>query len=162
MKFIKYEDFWWQWDDESSKLDYAKLIRPYYNPSYVNANDLELVEVESWNDLNWYGTKLYDDKYDTGWLDRNGKFYGCAYEYHEEQAEFVHKVSEEDLERKGFVKITKDFDGSLIAYFSGDLYDDNIRPSKAQEKYLSILEKTKNCLFWYVSDQLDDEIEPNN
>jgi hypothetical protein len=165
MKFIKYDNFWWQWHDEVSTLDKAEISRPYYDPIIVNATKFEMVEVEKFDDLKWYGTNLYDNKYDTGWLDRSGKFYGCAYEYHEEQAAFVHKMSEEKLEEKGFIKITRDVNlNSLIAYFSGDSYDKNMRPTKAQENYLHKLEKEKNCVVWFsfVSDELDEDFEPSN
>ena len=165
MKFIKYDDFWWQWNDKESDLNKAQILRPNYNLVVIDATKLELVEVESFNDLNWYGTKLYDNSYDTGWLDRGGKFYGCAYEYHSEQAEYLHKSTEEELEEKGFIKITKDItQNKLIAYFSGDSYDENISPTKAQLKYLEELQTKKECIIWFVytSDELNDEIEPNS
>ena len=165
MKFIKYDNFWWEWNDKESTLDYAEISRPDCSPYFINATLLELTEVKGWNDLNWYGMKLYDDKYDTGWLDRNGKFYGCDFECHEDQAQFVHNATEEELEEKGFIKITRDLVlNRLMAYFSGDSYDEKMQPTKAQIKYLSVIEKTKDCLIWFVyaSDELDDSFEPNN
>jgi len=164
MKYVKYDDFWWKWNDKESPLNKAQLSRPDYSDVCIDATELELVEVESFSELNWYGMKLYDNKYDTGWLDRSGKFYGCAYEYHTEQAEYIHKCTEEELEEKGFIKITKDIiENKLIGYFSGDSYNENMQPTKAQIKYLEELQNKKDCMIWFVytSDELNDEMEPS-
>jgi len=114
MKFVKIKmkesdlmPYWWEYD-ESTPVNNAVLKNFYMGKN--SGNDLtgyEIVEAKSWFDLDWKGTTVYSDIYYTGWLSPNGKFFGCDYECHEEQAMFVHKTNLTDLEEKGFIKITK-------------------------------------------------------
>ena len=99
MKYVKYKNFWWEYD-ESTPKNKAKLINLV--GGYNTGNDItncEIVEAKSFEDLNWYGTTIYDDKYPYGWLDRNGKFYGCDFKEHSLQAELVHHSDRRKLEK---------------------------------------------------------------
>ena len=60
----------------------------------------DIYEVEKYEDLPF--AKYYiNDKYKTGWLDRNGRFYGCDWEMHDFVAEYCFKKTEKDLEKEG-------------------------------------------------------------
>jgi len=63
----------------------------------VQANRLE--------DLDWHGTALDDPAQDAGYLDRGGRFYGCASRLHIKCAKFVLKKNQQELERLGWVHI---------------------------------------------------------
>ena len=114
MKFVKYKinskdlmPYWWEYDD-STPINNARLKNIGLGQN--SGNDLtgyEIIEADSWYDLDWKGTKVYSPEYFTGWVSPDGKFYGCDYEYHLEQALFVHKTTMRDLEERGFIKITK-------------------------------------------------------
>ena len=105
MKFAKYENYWYEYD-ESTPIDNAILWNRYGGRmSGVNLSKLEIVEADDFDKLNWAETELYSDKYATGWLDKKGNFYGCTSKNHKEQAVMVHGTTEEELEKQLFIKI---------------------------------------------------------
>lgn len=114
MKFVKIklssEDkmpYWWEYDD-STPINNATLHNMGFGKN--SGNDLtgyEIVESESWLTLDWNGTKVLDNSFNTGWLSKDGKFYGCDYEYHANQAILVHHSSEREMEENGFMKLTR-------------------------------------------------------
>lgn len=114
MKFVKIKlnskdimPYWWEYDD-TTPINNATLKNMGFGQN--SGNDLtgyEIVEANSWFDLDWKGTKVYSDAYLTGWVSTDGEFYGCDYEYHNAQALLIHKCSLRELEEKGFIKITK-------------------------------------------------------
>ena len=139
MKFVLYENFWWMYDEKTPKKC-ATLINIYGGINTKNdITNLKIVEAKSFDELDWYGTDVYSDKYKYGWLDRNGKFYGCSYESHDLQAKFVHHSSRRELEKMGWIHISKDMaedTGKFVAHFFGD-YENGIMPTDAQMFYLS-------------------------
>lgn len=105
MKFVKYENYWYEYD-ESTPINDARIWNMYGGCSSCNdISNCEMVEAEDFNFLDWSGTSLYNDEFLTGWLDKEGNFYGCSPKHHKEQAKLVHNSSEEDLERNLFIKI---------------------------------------------------------
>ena len=64
-----------------------------------------MVEAEDYNFLDWSGTSLLNNEFVTGWLDKNGAFYGCSPKHHKEQAKLIHNSTEENLENQFFIKI---------------------------------------------------------
>lgn len=147
MKFVKYNNFWWEYDDRTPK-NKAKIINLV--GGYNTGNDIsncEIVEAESFEDLDWNGTDILNDKYTTGWLDRHGKFYGCEYHSHSLQAELVHHSSRRELEKKGWIHIGQDmFYGKQLAQYFGD-YENGVIPTDAQMLYLA---RHKNIDAGYV------------
>ena len=139
MKFVLYEEFWWQYDEKTPKKS-ATLINMYGGINSGNdISKLKIVEAKSFYDLDWKGTKIYSDKYKYGWIDRNGKFYGCSYESHDLQARLVHHSTRRELEKQGWIHISKDMyneTGKLMANFCAD-YDNGVIPTDAQIFYLS-------------------------
>ena len=137
MLFVKYNNFWWQYDESTPKND-ATLIN--LNGNEIDNNNItncEIAEAKSFEDLNWKNTKVWSDQYKYGWLDRNGVFFGCDYAYHEKQAYLVHKKSPKELEELGYIHISKinKNDPYYFASFYGD-YKNGIAPTDAQIEYL--------------------------
>ena len=99
MKFIKVNNFWWE-------LEGKKIYNMAGGHQLAEWHDTSnVVEVEDWDDLNWEDTDIYDNKLKAGWIDREGKFYGCGYHWHSKQAEFIHKKTQRELELLGWVKV---------------------------------------------------------
>lgn len=71
---------------------------------------IDAKEAECFADLPWEGTILNDRSYPTGWLDRRGKFYGCAGYAHIRCAEYAIGESPYTLEKKGWVHVARDPD----------------------------------------------------
>ncbi len=136
MFFVKFNCMWWQYDETTPKDD-ATLFG--INGTSINKDitNCEIVEAKSFQDLNWKNTKVWDDKYSYGWLDRKGVFYGCDYEYHEKQAYLVHKTDSNQLEKLGWIHISKisKNDTYYFASFHGD-YKEGVLPTEQQMEYL--------------------------
>ena len=119
MKFVKIKinkddlmPCWWEYDDSTPIFNATLKNMGFGQNSGNDLSGYEIVEAKSWFDLNWEGTKVYSSIYHTGWVSPNGEFYGCDCEYHDKQAMFVHKVSLRELEKLGFIKITKKLYGN--------------------------------------------------
>ena len=136
--YVKYNNFWWQYDTRTPKKNATlrNLVGGYNTGN--NIIGCEIVEAESFKDLDWNGTEVLDNKYKFGWLDRKGNFYGCEYYCHSDQAELVHHSSRRKLEKLGWIHISGDLhkDSKLMATFCGD-YENGVMPTDAQIKYLS-------------------------
>ena len=106
MLFVKIDNFWYEYE-ESTPINDAIVWNAYGGKmSGMDLTGLEIVKAEDYHKLDWRGTELLDDKYLTGWLDKEGEFYGCDYRNHKDQAKFVHNLSEEEIERELFIKLS--------------------------------------------------------
>lgn len=88
----------------------------------------DIYEVEKYEDLP-FKEYYISDNYKTGWLDRNGRFYGCDYEEHSFVARMCFHKEESELEKEGWIKITKscygdsfftNTEGTLDYYYLAD------------------------------------------
>lgn len=153
--YIFYNNYWWElvrirngrkstfrclnvwgsgFDLEEKQL--ASICRKY-----------RLAIVTDRTELDWKGTCVYDDKYETGWVDRQGNFYGCDYEAHSAQAELIHKTSERVLEMKGWIKLTYGFGHKNEPII---LYDPDTKPTKQQIDYIAGTNFRKDTTFDYL------------
>lgn len=138
-KYVKFEDFWWEYDEKTPKNN-ATLINIV--GGYNSKNDItncEIVEANDFDELDWNDTKVLSKNYRSGWLDRNGKFYGCSYESHDLQAKLVHHSSRQELEKLGWIHISEDRifgENELNAQFWGD-YENDFSPTDAQIMFLT-------------------------
>ena len=99
----------WKLEERGSQLVCINRFGGWHD--YCKELGEDIYEVEKYEDLPF--TKYYiNDKYKTGWLDRNGRFYGCDWEMHVFVAEYCFKKTEEELEKEGWIKITKSTYGS--------------------------------------------------
>ena len=87
----------------------------------------DFYEVDKYEDLP-FKKYLINDKYKTGWVDREGRFYGCDWEQHSDVAWYCFGKEEYELEEAGWIKITntiyKDWfsnsNGELDYYYTSD------------------------------------------
>jgi hypothetical protein len=72
---------------------------------------VEIVEADSFEDLDWKKTCLYrpDEKSDYGWLDRSGNFFACDYEDHAIVACRIFGKYDQTLEAEGWVKLSTSY-----------------------------------------------------
>ena len=99
---------WWELGDDGYVYN-----RNGGRHNYVAKNEKERKKA-TWDDITKDYLLAEADKYDTGWLAPNGHFYGCDYMNHGLFADYVFKVDERDLEKKGYCKIYRSMlDGKL-------------------------------------------------
>ena len=134
--YVKFNDFWWEYNTSTSKNS-ATLYNFVGGKSSGNdITNCEIVEAENLEALDWNGTIVLDSKYRYGWVDRKGIFYGCDYYCHDMQAQLVHHSTRWQLEKLGWIHISKDrLSHQLKAQFFGD-YKNGIMPTDAQMMYL--------------------------
>lgn len=68
---------------------------------------IKTAQADSLRELDWKGTVLWDDSFETGWLDRRGKFYGCGRFSHISCASYVIGVESFLLEKQGWIHINQ-------------------------------------------------------
>lgn len=112
IRLIKDDEFpFWYIYDEKTPINNANVTTIGGGTRYTNIDltGAEIVEKAKWEELDFWGTSIYNDAYKTGWVSPDGKFYGCDYASHSAHAQIVHQVSEYELERRGFIKISYDY-----------------------------------------------------
>ena len=139
MKFVKFKNSWWQYD-ERTPFDSATIydVLTSVVAVHIDIRDREIEETDSAWKLDWNGTSILDKNSRFGWVDRNGKFYGCDYASHDLQAQIVHKSSRSELEKAGWIHIsspTKCGFYEINAEFWGD-YKNGVMPTDTQMEYL--------------------------
>lgn len=124
-KEVQDENSWWAIQDDDEQL----WINSLGGRCSISEQSivLETVYAEEFEDLDWSSTSLNlpDSKF--GWLDRNGKFYGCSYEDHDSCAYYLLKSDVSDIESKGWVRV---YDDHFVLH-KGNL-------SAEQRNYLSL------------------------
>ena len=138
MKFAKYDGYWYKYDD-TTPIEHATMYNIHgAKITGCNLSDYQIVEADDYDCLDWTKTTVLmeDSKY--GWLDREGKFYGCSYEQHEYQARFIHKKTRRELEELGWIAVGRNLyeTGKPVAMFYG-AYEQGVIPTDAQVEYLS-------------------------
>ena len=138
MAFVKADNFWWKLDTKTP-LNKATVYNPFGGKiSGVDVQDRQIIEAENWQFLDWTGTDILNDEYQTGWLSPQGKLFGCKSHYHGMQADLVHKKTEYDLEHEGWIKLTYNLSNKneLIAYVCTDKSGRLMPPTDEQYDYL--------------------------
>src|SRR5574344_1524775 len=140
-KFVLFDEFWWHIKDVNASLKNVKLynITECGNCGEHDVSGCKIAYANDWDGLDWKDTELCSNKEKTGWLSPDGSFYGCDYHLHSMQAELVHHHSEGELEKLGWIKITRTFeDGNRIkALFIGNRENHIIKPTESQMDYLT-------------------------
>lgn len=106
MKFVKYKDYWWRLE---SNYPYKKVYNEYSGFMYLEKDwtEYEHAETDDVSQLDWRDTKVINNYSKTGWLDRQGNFYACDVACHDEQAEYIHKKCQRELELEGWIRIVE-------------------------------------------------------
>jgi hypothetical protein len=97
---------------------------------------LDAVTAKCFEDLDWSRTTLVDPKSDVGWLDRDGRFYGCERENHDLMARLLFKSEEHDLEERGWVRVMRSDLWTTGARHMGDGTLAYVRITDAQRQWL--------------------------
>lgn len=135
-KFVLYNNIWWEY--KGDPLNNARLYHIFGGESQPkDISDLNIVEAQDFYHLDWEGTDVLNKNSRFGWLDREGNFYGCEFEFHELQAVFLHHKNSRELEKLGWIHISAENQYSQpIAEFWGD-YENGVMPTYEQLEYLS-------------------------
>ena len=136
--FVKVQNYWWKLDT-NTPLNNATIYNYFGGcQSNIDLNGKLIIEADDWSDLDWKGTDVYSDSFKTGWLSPDGDFYGCSNEEHLQQAHFVHKKYENELEQQGWIKIRRDLTkpSQVTALLSYNMKGELIRPTYKQVEYL--------------------------
>ena len=160
MSFVKYNNFWWEYDGKTPKNDATlNSIISFGISSHCDITNCKIDnKTKNYLDLDWKNTSIWNDNSRYGFVDRNGVFYGCDFRHHELQAKIVHKSSRKELEKLGWIVIVENSwqeksTGKLMAlYYTGNDY---ILPTTAQLEYLT----TRNDL---ELDWIEHAIEHGN
>lgn len=89
-------------DDEEWYCNYRGSGFPVAN---CNRPVLEECEANNFDELDWSGTYLTKPNDNAGWLDREGRWYGCDSREHDVYARFVLHKTIEQLEREGWCRV---------------------------------------------------------
>lgn len=92
------------WVEKSANGEYFINRNEGRVPTY-NATVHKTEIAKSYFELDWNDTYLCEPNSDAGWLDRNGVFYGCPYEYHDDYCYLVLKKSTPEIESAGWVRV---------------------------------------------------------
>lgn len=99
---------------------------------YTPKEDDIIYEVKKYEDLP-FRKYCIDNSYKTGWLDRNGNFFGCSFMEHAFVAYYCFHREEHELEDMGWVKISRDlYEKNGLSYYHCCV----LGLTDAQRKYL--------------------------
>lgn len=94
--------FYW-WEDRG-----GSYFQPDSEMEFPKTQDHEVIETSDslhYRDLDHTKTGLVDSESGAGWLSPEGKFYPCDFQGHSRVAEYILKVSDDQLERGGWVHV---------------------------------------------------------
>lgn len=144
-EFLRYSDgtvrdnMWWRISEDGTML----FNRCGGHHSYEPSEDDIICEVDSWDDLDYSFLLKNESPY--GWIDRNGKYYGCEYEDHDDIAELVlHKTSRQ-LETEGWIKVYRSFNRGIETYI-----DDKWNHLVTPEQLRTLSEKNLEDTYVYI------------
>jgi len=114
----------WMTDNGSCWVDVA---RSRWNDKHASDEVLESIEAEHFTLLDWRKTPFYNPEASSGWLSREGRFYGCPNYCHDVLAWCVLGMKVPELEQLGWVRI-----------YSENWYVCQVRLSAEQKNWLSM------------------------
>lgn len=92
-----------------NKLEGSKLYNRCEGYTYLSSDMhiVEIVQAEDWLELDWSKTSLVipENQAVAGWLDRSGKFHGCARRGHDRYAELILGKTVAQLEKEGWTRV---------------------------------------------------------
>lgn len=97
------ENYYWMVDKGDKWLNIAKrsILKPKSDDDIIKT----VVETSDLTDLDWSETPLYNNKLISGWLSRDGRFYGCPSNLHDTLAHCVLGLKVSDLENMGWARV---------------------------------------------------------
>lgn len=94
--------FFWMLDEGGQ---WRNIIKCLYREKHAQDIVREVFEAEHITQLDWTKTPLYNHDCVSGWLSREGRFYGCPSYLHDMLAACVLDMKVPDLEKLGWVRI---------------------------------------------------------
>jgi hypothetical protein len=76
-----------------------------YCPKCKKDEILQTCKAEDIYELDWTLTDIINNKWDSGWIDRNGKFYGCNSRMHDTVVDLVFNKTVQEFEDTGWVRV---------------------------------------------------------
>jgi len=101
-KDMTHRPFFWMKDYGDRWENFVKGQYPFKDASDIIS---ERVDADEKTELDWSKTPLYDSDSKSGWLSRDGTFYGCPGYYHDKFAAYVFGIKVEKLEKTGWARI---------------------------------------------------------
>lgn len=93
---------WWMKDAGGS---WDHFIKGVLHPKNDDDQVVTAVKAACSTELDWTRTPLHDRGRVSGWLSRDGRFYGCPSNYHDKFAFHVLGAKVPELEQEGWVRI---------------------------------------------------------
>lgn len=94
--------FYWMRENDDNWVQFVKGVwRPKQNGDIIKL----CAKVKKPFLLDWKGTWLFRPGSNFGWLNRNGRFFGCPTYYHDQLAEFMLGLDVTELENTGWVRV---------------------------------------------------------
>lgn len=118
------DNAFWMTDNGDNWIDVA---RSRWKDKHAEDEVLEVVSEEHYTLLDWRKTPYYTQDIASGWLSREGRFYGCPTYCHDILAWCVLGVKVPELEKLGWVRI-----------YSESWYVCQVRLSAEQKNWLSM------------------------
>ncbi len=98
----KYGNSYWY---EELEHDCLKTSGVSFKKRTFEGKIIKRATAESFSNLDWSGTRLDNPKSQMGWLSREGRFYGCDHELHDQCAEYLIKQTVGELEKAGWARV---------------------------------------------------------
>ncbi len=162
--FVKVYGFWFEYDNETP-LSCARVFDNDIKESfYYDIQNLEIVQAETKEELDWNDTIILNNNLKTGWLSPDGKFYGCKEYQHGMQAVLIHKKDEFELEQEGWIRINYNFKEDGEKFLTAGFFSNNetIYPTSEQLKFLlKSYPNNKNLYYeiWNVANKRKQAIQ---
>lgn len=101
-KLEKPRPYYWSLDNGDNWIGVARGIwRQKHSDDVV----VESAQAAHLTCLDWSKTPFYDNSLLSGWLSRDGGFYGCPEKYHDLAAYIIIGLKVKDLENTGWVRV---------------------------------------------------------
>jgi hypothetical protein len=97
--------FYWSLDIGDKWIGVARGV---YREKHAKDLVIEVAEAHHLTQLNWRKTPFHNDELATGWLSRDGRFYGCPSVHHDVIAFCVLGIKVSDLENMGWTRVYSD------------------------------------------------------
>lgn len=94
--------FYWSTDNGDTWIGIARGI---YRPKHTDDIVCEACEAEDKSLLDWRRTPFHDDSLSSGWLSRDGRFYGCPSYLHDTFVMCMLGMRVKEVEAAGWVRV---------------------------------------------------------
>lgn len=101
-KDMEHRPFFWMRDCGDRWINFVNGKWPMKDASDIIC---EKVDIDDITELDWSVTPLYNKDSKSGWLSREGRFYGCPDYFHDKFAAYVLGIKVDELETTGWARI---------------------------------------------------------